>query len=89
MKGSEKQVAWAKDIIEGAYRTLDCMDRNVARNTDGILGLVYDSKDVEAVRAWLHSQLDNVEDASAIIGIRNRLDQTSLEKLAEINHKNA
>lgn len=92
MKGTEKQIKWAQDIIDGAYTALDLMDKNFDRleSEHSGLGLItcqYDHKDVQAVREWLKGQLDSIDSAADIISVRSKLSMNTLENLAQNHHK--
>ncbi len=83
LKGTEKQVAWAEDIrkkaidwIEG--RIQQYKDRNRENDT-----LIF-NKNIEAGETMLEDMkemLDKVEDASTIIGMRNKLAAESLQDI--------
>lgn len=77
MKGTEKQIKWAMEILEEAEKSLDCMLKNYEK--DIALGDIteYIPEDVEAVREVLRKTPDN---AGIIIDSRNRLTYDGLKK---------
>jgi hypothetical protein len=86
MKGSEKQVRWATEILEEAEASLNAMlksynDLKATGERLGDPGLVdtseYIPEDVEAVREVLRKAPDN---ASVIIDNRKRLTYDGLKK---------
>ena len=75
MKGSEKQIKWAEDIIEKAMTSFDDMIKNYdkfqANGVADVLG--YSKKAVEAAKADMKAVFAQVDKASDIIDIRNKL----------------
>lgn len=68
MKGSEKQLRWAEDIIARVYGTLDNMIANG-----------YDVAAVEAARKDLQNTFAQVDNAAMIIDIRGKLSPATIE----------
>ena len=83
LKGTQKQVAWAEDIRKNAIdwiekRIQQYKDRNRENDT-----LIF-NKNIEAAEIMLEDlkrMLDKVEDASTIIGMRNKLATESLQDI--------
>lgn len=77
MKGTEKQVKWAMEILDEAEKSLNCMLKNYEK--DIALGdtTEYIPEDVEAVREVLRK---TPEAARIIIDNRNRLTYDGIKK---------
>lgn len=77
MRGTEKQIRWATEILDEAEKSLNCMLKNYEK--DIALGdtTEYIPEDVEAVREVLRKAPDS---ASAIIDNRKRLEYDGLKK---------
>lgn len=91
MKGTEKQIAWAKDIKDAAYMALDNMENNYKRfetveKNLGLQTLGFTAEDVKAVREVVTAQMEGIEDAAVIINFRNNLTQKNFEQMAEMHH---
>lgn len=86
MKGTEKQIAWAQDIINNAYTTLD----RLAWNCENVHSMInYTMEDVKAIRSQLETLFaDPRLTAAMIIDARGRFSPTSIES-AVIDHHNA
>jgi len=77
MTGTEKQIAWAQDIINKAYSALDQMAWMI-ENTRSALH--YTMEDVKAIRGQLETLFaDPRLTASMIIDARGRFSPTSIE----------
>ena len=77
MKGTEKQIKWATEILEEAEASLNCMLKNYENYVALGDTAEYIPEDVEAVREVLRKAPDN---ASAIIDNRKRLGYDGLKK---------
>lgn len=77
MKGTEKQIKWATEILEEAEASLNCMLKNYENYVALGDATEYIPEDVEAVREVLRKAPD---DASAIIDNRKRLTYDGLKK---------
>lgn len=86
MKGTEKQIRWAEDIKESVYGAFGCMERNAARDIDGVLQLGYNQADIDAVKAVVIPQIEAM-DAAQIIDFRSRLNQSFFEEMAKKHNK--
>lgn len=83
MTGSEKQIRWAQDIIDTAYESVACMERNIRRNDEfGLPALPYGIESLTALHEWLDREIGAIESASTIINVRGRLDYKALEAMA-------
>ena len=87
MKGTEKQIKWAQDIIDGAYAALDCMIRNYDRlaqvdKSMALQTLKYDKEAVEETRKAVDAMFAQIENAADIIDKRRFFTQASLEAAA-------
>lgn len=72
MKGSEKQIKWAQDIINGAFRTLDWCEEQHGKKTYQITCHEYLSKEaIAALRKEYTECLEKVDDAARIIEKRD------------------
>lgn len=86
MKGSEKQIKWAQDIINDAMSAFDNMENDYQKlDNYGDPKLAYDTLkyhlgDIEAVKAELMAVLDTVDDAGKIIELRQHMTFEALEK---------
>lgn len=90
LTGSEKQVKWANDIIDGAIESTRAMDRNVDRFAANGLGasyLGYTKQDVSSVRSFLQNGFSQVTKASAIIDERRKFTFDAVEKLVKYANK--
>lgn len=87
MKGSEKQIKWANDIVNKAYAALNCMTRNYDRLEQLDAGMAlqvlkYDKAAVEETRKAVDAMLAQIEKAADIIDKRRLFTQESLEATA-------
>ena len=80
-KGSEKQIKWAQDIMDGAFGQLESMDRNADNE---FLRVNYTHEDVAEVRKYVQDMFSQpqMQDAHFVIDKRNMFHWTELEKLA-------
>ena len=84
MKGTEKQIKWAQDIMRGAFAALADMEQAAQDTT-----VNYQAEDVKAIRGELETLFaDPRVTASMIIDIRGRVSRQQLEAQA-INRRNA
>lgn len=91
--GSEKQVSWAKDIAESAFKNLDLMQSHIEKmvsqygfRDDGISAASgYTTKEIKEVRKFLQSAFEQPEMKAAknVIDRRNVLHRDFLVKLAK------
>ena len=91
--GSEKQVSWAKDIAEAAFKNLDLMQSHIEKmvSQNGFRDDGSDAQDgytipaVKEVRKMLQSVFEQPEMKSAknVIDRRTIFDRGSLEKVAK------
>lgn len=89
--GSEKQVAWAKDIAESAFQSLDSTQEYIQKmvsqygfrddGSDAKDG--YTTREIKEVRKMLESVFEQPEMKSAknVIDRRNMFDRSYLEKV--------
>lgn len=77
--GSEKQIKWAQDIMDGAFGQLESMDRNADNE---FLGVNYTHEDVAEVRKYVQDVFSQMQDAHMVIDKRNMFHWSALEKLA-------
>lgn len=87
IKGSEKQVRWAQDIIDRSFDTLDRMDADVERYSFDPGLISWDAESVRDVKEWLAGQLDQIETASQIIDLQKRLHHDSIVKIVKLRAK--
>lgn len=91
MKGTEKQIRWAEDIIANAQTAMDLMVKNYRALTDradeklAVDTLKYTEADVEAVREMFNRNIETAT-ASQIIDSRNRFSQKFFEEMAKAHH---
>lgn len=85
LKGSEKQIAWAEQIIADAYKALDNNDKQIENLTSKGLSLKSawgrDGLSKEAtteLRKMLDNNFATVTDAAMIINIRGRITKNAL-----------
>lgn len=92
MKGSEKQIKWAEEIKESAFRALDCMvsnyNRRIEWGEDPVRGCGYDLDAVEEVRTQVTEAFNKVEEASTVIDKRYKCTHSYLEQIARAITKN-
>ena len=83
MKGSEKQIKWAEDIIANAYKTLDTLEKELEiRGVDPRYCLNNINKEaIDVQRASIDKVVNSIDEASMIINRRNIF---SREKMVEI-----
>lgn len=82
MKGTEKQIKWAEDIIAKARETLD---RNIALiDRVDTIGARKDERQCYVdCRESLEKMLEGVDDAAKIIDMRERLSSSSILQMVE------
>ena len=72
MKGSEKQIKWAQDIINGVFRTLDWCEEQHGKKTYQITCHEYLSKEaIEVLRKEYKNAFERCDDAARIIEKRD------------------
>lgn len=92
MKGSEKQIKWAEDIINGAYHVLDWCDYQ--RETNSRFYVVQDgdylsAEATEALRAEFATAFEKCDYAGMIIDKRDYFSRQSIIKRGRTwMHKN-
>ena len=83
MKGTEKQIKWAQDIIEAAYESVNCMARNIERNDKyGLPELPYNTESLTVLKAWLDREIGAIDNAAVIINVRGKLTYDALNTMA-------
>ena len=81
MKGTEKQIAWAKDIIDGAWLAVDCIEASNRDFDQKKLPRLCSDEALDTLRAWLTRELTPIDSAATIIDVRHSL---SYDKLLEM-----
>jgi len=82
MKGTEKQIKWAQDIINTAYADLSSME-----SMTKMVSLNYTAEDVKVIRDQLDVLFaDPRLTASMVIDIRGRISRQQLEAQAIAHH---
>lgn len=88
MKGSEKQVKWAMEIMAGALDTINNMkalrkryDDLDGRRNSNLYKLTWEA--IEAVEAEYKAAFESVEDASMVIDARHQLTSEAIARHAE------
>lgn len=82
MKGTEKQIKWAEDIIRGARETLD---RNIELiDKNGTAVLLKDRRQcLVDCKESLEKMLAGIDDAAKIINMRERLSSRAILQMVE------
>ena len=91
IKGSEKQRAWAQDIIDAAYRNLDNMDKYIEQMKQ------LDPEDPEKVAGYTHEKVNEVRkmldsvcekvvkgDATTVINMREKFEYDRLYRTLKL-----
>lgn len=86
MVGSEKQIAWAQDIIKKAYEHVTAIEKHFenARDTQGEKYYNMNNDVVLAckkVMSWIDGRVNNVQKASEFIEHRNAMDNMHLNNM--------
>lgn len=82
LSGSEKQKAWAKGIVDSAFRTIN----NIKLNTTGIRGQNARSKEMaenyKKIGKEIKGKLNTLTNASQVIDIRDAISSSRINFLA-------
>ncbi len=83
LSGSEKQKAWAKEIVDSAFRTIN---NNIKLNTTGIRGQNARSKEMaenyKKIGKEIKGKLNTLTNASQVIDIRDAISSSRINFLA-------
>lgn len=86
--GSEKQVSWANDIRETAYKLLDTWETKAkTKSSDGSswksINPIYDRTAIKSVREYLNMgfNMEQSKSASWIISNRRKFDGNSIQQM--------
>lgn len=83
LSGSEKQKAWAKEIVDSAFRTIN---NNIKLNTTGIRGQNARSKEMaenyKKIGKEIKGRLNTLTSASQVIDIRDAISSSRINFLA-------
>lgn len=79
LSGSEKQKAWAKEIVDSAFRTIN---NNIKLNTTGIRGQNAHSKEMaenyKKIGKEIKRKLNTLTSASQVIDIRDAISSSRI-----------
>jgi len=79
MKGTEKQIKWAEDIINDAYNTIDA---NIARmEKESKEFFHFNIQAYKECRKKLEETLETCDDAAVIIKCRNQFDPRRINEM--------
>lgn len=83
LNGSEKQKAWAKEIVDSAFRTVN---NNIRINTTGIRGQNAHSKEMannyKKIGQEIKQKLNTFTSASQVIDIRSTIRSKNINDMA-------